>query len=137
MAGLEKVWESGGHKVCRLEVTSGASGTLDGIRLKRSENTLARLEVDLPAQAAPGDIYPIYVEQKVNGTVTGRVTLVARMAGSPAFIANRTSGEIHLPNCKWVRLMSRRNKTPFDDLDTAIRRGYNGCRFCLPAYRSD
>ena len=137
MAGLEKVWESGGHKVCRLEVTSGASGTLDGIRLKRSENTLARLEVDLPAQAAPGDIYPIYVEQKVTGTVTGRVTLVARMAGSPAFIANRTSGEIHLPNCKWVRLMSRRNKTPFDDLDTAIRRGYNGCRFCLPAYSSD
>jgi len=137
MNGLEKVWESAGHKVCRLQVTSGSFGSIDGIRLKRSENTLVRLEVDLPAQAAPGDIYPVYVEQKVNGTVTGRVTLVARVAGSPAFIANRNSGEIHLPNCTWVQKISRSNKVPCDDLQAAIRRGFNGCRFCLPDYSND
>jgi len=79
----------------------------------------------------------VYVEQKVNGTVTGRVTLVARVAGSPAFIANRNSGEIHLPNCTWVQKISRSNKVPCDDLQAAIWRGFNGCRFCLPDYSND
>jgi len=137
VAGMEKVWESDGHKVCRMEVTSGTAGSMKGIKLKASENTLATLEVDLPADAAPGDVYPVFVEQKVNGTVTGRVTLVARMVGTPAFIANRSSGELHLPNCDWVKKMSRGNKTPYDNLDLAIRRGYNGCRFCLPDYHTD
>jgi hypothetical protein len=131
---LQQVWQSEGGRVCRVEVTSNQTADLRGIRLRPGENTLARLEATLPEGTPDGEVYPVFVEQRVDGTVTGRVTLVVRTVGMPAFIANWNSGEIHLPDCRWVAKMSGRNKVPYDDLDLAIRRGYNGCRFCLPDY---
>lgn len=129
---LQKVWQSDGGRICQVEVTSTQTADLRGISLRSNENTMLRLEVTLPEGAADGEVYPISVEQKVNGTVTGRVTLVARAVGMPAYIANRNSGEIHLADCGWVDKMSSRNKVPYNDLDLALRRHYNGCRFCLP-----
>jgi hypothetical protein len=88
-----------------------------------------------PAQntAEPGHFCLL---QRVNGHTTGRVSLVARIVGTPAYIANRnpSSLEIHLPNCQWAKKISGHHKVPYDDLQLAIQRGYNGCRFCLPDY---
>ncbi len=134
VVNLQEVWRSEGGRVCRVEVTSNDTADLNGISLKPGENTLARLEVTLPEDAVDGDVYPVFVEQRVNGNLTGRVTLMARTVGTPAYIANRRSRELHLPNCEWVKKMSPWNKIPYDDLDAALRRGYNGCRFCLPDY---
>lgn len=134
---LEKVWESEGHKTCKVEVTTPTTGDINGITLKPNENTLVRLEVTLPENTVDGEVYPVSVEQKVDGTVTGRVTLVARTVGTPAYIANSRTGEIHYPDCEWVDQMSNKNKVPFDDLELAIKRGYNGCKTCLPEYDTD
>jgi hypothetical protein len=131
---LQQVWQSDGGRICQVEVTSNQTADLRRVNLRANENTLVRLEVTLPEDAADGEVYPVYVEQRVDGTATGRVTLVARAVGMPAYIANRSSGEIHLADCKWVARMSNRNKVPYDDLDLALRRHYNGCRFCLPDY---
>jgi len=95
-----------------------------------------RVEVKLPAGARPGEVYPVMIEQRVNGQTTGRVSLVARTVGTPAYIANSNpeSLELHLPTCKWAKKISGRHKVPYDDLELALRRGYNGCRYCLPQY---
>jgi len=134
---LKRVWQSEGGQVCQVEVTSNETADIKGIKLKPNENTLSMLEVTLPENAKEGEVYTIFVEQKVNGTLTGRITIVARTVGTPAYIANSRSGEIHYPNCTWVKKMSKRNKIPYDDLKLAIRRGYNGCKFCLPEYNTD
>jgi subtilisin family serine protease len=136
VVGLRKVWESEGGVECQVALPTGASASLTGIKLKSKENTLVRLEVTLPSGVRSGDVYPVSVEQRVNGRSTGSVTLVARVVGTPAFIANRNphSLEVHLPNCSWVDKISGSHKVPFDDLQLALRRGYNGCRFCLPQY---
>jgi len=131
---LAKTWESEGGRVCKVEVTSLGTADLKQIRLKSRENTLIRLEVTMPPQFQPGDVYPVFVEQYTDGAITGRVTLVARIVGSPAYLANRSSGEIHLPNCIWAEKISAWHRIPFDDLNLALDRGYNGCRFCLPKY---
>lgn len=133
---LTKVWESEGGLMCQVTLPTGSSASLTNIKLKSRENTLIQIEVKLPPGARANDIYPILIEQRVNGHTTGRVSLVARIAGTPAYIANRnpSSLEIHLPNCHWAKKISGQHKVPYDDLQLAIQRGYNGCRFCLPDY---
>jgi hypothetical protein len=134
---LAKSWESEGGKLCIVEVTSAGTASLSHVHLESRENTLVHLEVTMPPTFKPGDVYPVSVEQYTNGQPTGRVTLVARMVGTPAYLANRNSGEIHYPNCEWSKKISHRNVVPFQDLDLALKRGYNGCRFCLPKFSTD
>lgn len=136
VVGLTKVWESEGGMVCHVVLPTGTMASLTGIKLKSRENTLIRVEVKLPQGVHAGDVYPVFVEQRINGRTTGRVSLVARIVGTPAYIANSNpqSLEIHLPNCRWVKKMAGHHKIPYDDLQLAIQRGYNGCRFCLPEY---
>lgn len=131
---LERVWLSDGGRVCEVQVTAATTADLRQIPMKPGENALVRLEASLPQDAPDGEVFPIFVEQRINGAVTGRVTLVARSVGTPAYIGNRRSAELHLADCEWVRNMSPRNKVPYNDLEMALRRGYNGCRFCLPEY---
>lgn len=129
---LQQVWLSEGGRICEMQVVAPTTADLRQFNLKPGENTLVRLEVSLPEHAPDGELFPVYVEQRVNGALTGRVTLVARTVGTPAYVANQRSGEIHLTDCDWVKNMSPRNKVPYNDIETALRRGYNGCRFCLP-----
>jgi hypothetical protein len=117
-----------------VRVTSANTADIRDFDLNRNENTLVRLQVTLPEDARDGELYPVYVEQRTNGVLTGRVTLLARTVATPAYIGNRNSGELHLANCPWVRKMSPRNRAPFNDLALALQRGYNGCRFCLPQH---
>lgn len=135
-AGLNKVWESEGGMVSQVAFLTGNTVSLTGIKLKSEENTMVRVEVKLPPGARAGEVYPVTIEQRVNGRTTGRVSLVARTIGTPAYIANSNPGslELHLPNCPWARKISGRHKVPYDDLQLALRRGYNGCHFCLPQY---
>jgi hypothetical protein len=136
LSNLQNVWQSDGGRVCKIEVTSSNTADIQNIQLQPGENTLVRLEVGLPEDAVSGELYTVYVDQKVNGQSRSRVTLLARTVGTPAYIANRrvTSLEIHLSNCDWAKKISPHNKVPYDDLQLALKRGFNGCRFCLPEY---
>ncbi len=138
MVNLQKVWESKGGRVCRVEVTSDNTADIIGMSLKPGDNTLARLDVTLPENAVDGEVYPIFVEQRVNGNLTGRVTLVARTVGTPAYIANRNpkSLELHLANCRWASKIAKWHKVPYNDLETALHRGYDGCKYCLPEHHT-
>lgn len=132
VVNLETVEQSPGGRSSTVRVTSAGTADIRDFDLNRNENTLVRLQATLPEDARDGEIYPVYVEQRTNGVLTGRVTLLARTVATPAYIGNRNSGELHLANCPWVRKMSPRNKAPYNDLALALQRGYNGCRFCMP-----
>jgi hypothetical protein len=131
---LETVEQSPGGRSSTVRVTSANTADIRDFDLNRNENTLVRLQVTLPEDARDGELYPVYVEQRTNGVLTGRVTLLARTVATPAYIGNRNSGELHMANCPWVRKMSARNKAPYNDLALPLQRGYNGCRFCMPQH---
>ena len=134
---LEEIWQSEGGNLCKVEVTSTGTADLKQIHLSSRENTLVHLEVTPPSKFNSGDVYPVFVEQYTNGQITGRVTLVVRMVGTPAYLGNRHTGELHYPTCEWAKKISPRNVVPFENVELAIRRGYNGCRFCLNEYNTD
>lgn len=132
MRNVEQILKTERGRYRRLRVTGSLTGSIRGIKLLPGENTLVRLEVVLPESAQHGEIFPVYCDQWVNGQHRGRVNVLARMAGTPAYIGNRNSLELHVADCKWAAKMNQKNKMPFNDLELAIRRGFNGCRFCLP-----
>jgi hypothetical protein len=107
--------------------------------MRPGENALVRLEVSLPEDAVPGELYTVFVDQKINGKSRSRVTLLARTVGTPAYIANRNTSslEIHRSDCVWARKIAPRNKVPYDDLALALKRGFNGCRYCMPEHSTD
>ena len=139
MVNLDNVWQSGGNRVCRVQVTSDQTADLSNIRLQSRENTLVTLEVALPPDAVAGELYTVFVEQRINGAVRSRVTLEARTVGTPVYKANRnpSSLEIHKTDCYWAKRISGSHVVPYDNLELAIRRGFNGCRYCLPDYSID
>ncbi len=139
LSNLNKVWQSDGGLVCKQEVTSDGTADIRNIKMRPGENTLVRLEVGLPEDAVPGELYTVFVDQKVNGKPRSRVTLLARTVGTPAYIANRNTSslEIHRSDCVWARKIAPRNKVPYDDLALALKRGFNGCRYCLPEHSTD
>jgi hypothetical protein len=50
------------------------------------------------------------------------------------FVGNRNSRELHLPDCRWVGLMSVKNRIEFLSLAQAIEAGFNGCFHCMNEY---
>ncbi len=66
----------------------------------------------------------------------GRVTRLLAVGEHP-YLGNRRSKEIHIPSCKWAKVMSPGNRVAYKDLERAIKHGYNGCHFCLSEYDTD
>lgn len=47
------------------------------------------------------------------------------------YIGNKSTLELHVPDCSWVALMAERNKVIFNTTLEATDIGYNGCYHCL------
>jgi hypothetical protein len=119
-----------GGQITTLECSQAAAALRD-IHLAAGQTSRAELRARLPAITADGTVYPITVTQTIDGRRVGSVTMVARMVGTPAYIGNTNSGELHYPNCQWVGRMSSHHKVPFDSLEVAHRRHYDNCAYCL------
>ena len=62
----------------------------------------------------------------------GDIQAVVYMYGEQVlYIGNKRSRELHAPGCRWVNLMSARNKKYFTTQEEAITSGYNGCWYCM------
>jgi hypothetical protein len=128
--GLSVIETTPGEQITTLEC-SAPNAAIQGIYLAAGRTSQAELRARLPATARDGDLYPVTVSQNVDGRHVGSVTLLARIAGAPAYIGNRNSGELHYANCRWVDRMAPHNKVPFNDLEIAHRRRYDNCAYCL------
>ncbi len=132
--GLTLVQESALYHEYTVE--AGKTCFLKNIKLNPSDNSVAKLEFILPKTITDGN-YQIHVAQIVNGIEMGRVTSLISVKEHP-YIGNRSTKEIHLPNCKWAKRMNQvRNMVVFDKIERGIKRGYNGCKYCLPKYNTD
>lgn len=64
--------------------------------------------------------------------ITPEGMVIHRWMRLSTFVGNRSSKELHVFNdYRWITKMSARNFLEFEHYETAIREGYNGCRYCL------
>ena len=118
----------------RFALTPGTQACLGGMNLKASDNTQATLQITVPQGAADG-FYRLAAVEVIDGKQMGRVTRMLAVGEHP-FMGNRNTLEVHKATCDWVAKTSPRNKVAYQDLERALKHGYNGCRFCLPEYNT-
>ena len=51
--------------------------------------------------------------------------------GEYAYILNRSSGRIHLPNCRYAQTIKEEHRLPVADMQRALTEGYRCCQVCL------
>lgn len=130
--GMSKKQETKNYTL--FEVASGGKAALRKMPLKPSDDSLATLHITLPGDV-PDGAYEVSARQMVNGQEMGTVSKRI-LVGDYPYAANRGSGELHVANCEWARIMSPRNKVAYRELDLALKHGYNGCRYCLPEHNT-
>ena len=116
----------------QYRLTSPNLAALRNMPLAASDSTEASVYITIHEHAPDGS-YSLAVLQKIGGMEMGRVTKRI-IVGDHPFVANRNSGEVHTANCDWVNRMSPHNKVAYAAVELAVKRGFNGCRFCLPEF---
>jgi hypothetical protein len=119
----------------RLQVETGKCAYVRGMDLKPSDDVEASLYIVIP-EGVPDGTYRVAVAQIVDGLEMGRVSRVLAVGQYP-FLANRNSNEVHVATCAWAKLVGQRNKVAYQDLERALKHGYDGCHFCLTEYSVD
>ncbi len=137
MSGFEVA--QAGRTAARLVLAGGEVGALSGFVLRAGQQVDVRLTVDLPAELTHLARYPLVTTQVQDGSVAGQLTIevVAVTAYRDFVFGNPISLELHTSDCPlWPRIAPT-HKVPFALLEDGVRRGYNGCRFCLPEADTD
>jgi astacin len=66
------------------------------------------------------------------GLSDGDIASVVYMYGNgELYIGNKRTKELHVWDCQWVDLMSRRNKRYYWTIEKPVLAGYNGCYYCM------
>lgn len=108
---------------------------LRNLDLKASDYSQANLQITVP-DVTPDGNYRLAVAQIVDGKEMGRVTQMLAIGVYP-YMANRRTLEIHVSDCDWAAKISNKNKEAFQDLQVALKRGFDGCHYCLRKYSKD
>lgn len=127
------------RSAARLVLAGGEVGVLAGFGLRVGQRVDVRLTVDLPSDLVHLARYPLVTTQVQDGSVAGQLTIevVAVTAYRDFVFGNPRSLELHTSDCPlWPRIAPT-HKVPFALLEDGVRRGYNGCRFCLPDADTD
>lgn len=129
---LEKIGESTYHDKYSANVGLGA---IRNMPLRPSDNSKATIVLTLP-EDTPDGAYEFSVIQKIDGLEMGRITK-RLVVGQHPYVGNRKTKEVHVATCDWAKKMSSKNKVAYQEVQLAIQRGYNGCRYCLTEYDTD
>lgn len=128
-----------GRGPLRLTLAGGSVGMLADFPLKAGQRVDVRLTVELPDELEHLAHYPLIATQTQDGTGAGQLTveIVAVTAYRDFVFGNPRSLELHTSDCPlWPRI-SPAHKIPFTLLEDGLRRGYNGCAYCLPEVDTD
>jgi hypothetical protein len=94
---------------------------------------LAQLELQVPANAKPGDTYRLMVQQLFEGQVIGDFVLAGTVI-DPAkakFVAVRGTPFVHKSGCKCLTAENKTAWLPFDSVAAARGAGYDTALDCL------
>lgn len=119
----------------QFELVAGKQAFLRKMNLKASDNCQATLQITVPENSPDGN-YRLAVAEIIDGKEMGRVTRMLAVGQYP-YMGNRSTREIHIATCDWAAKISQRNREAYQDLERALKHGYDGCRFCLPEYSKD
>ncbi len=119
----------------KFQLIAGKQAFLRGMNLKTSDICQATLEIITPQQIPDGN-YRLAVAETIDRKEMGRVKRMLAVGEYP-YMGNRRTREVHVANCEWAAKTSRRNKEAYQNLEQALKHGYDGCRFCLPEYSKD
>ena len=119
----------------QFKLVAGKQALLRNINLKASDSCQATLQITIPEKTSDGN-YRLAVAEIIDGKEMGRVTRMLSIGQHP-YMGNRRTREVHIATCDWTTKISRRNKEAYQDLERALKHGYDGCHFCLPEYSKD
>jgi hypothetical protein len=119
----------------QFALTAGKKAFLRKINLKASDSCQTTLQITIPDRVPDGN-YRLAVAQIVDGKEMGRVTQMLAVGQYP-YMANRNTREVHVAGCDWAGKISRRNKEAYQDLERALKHGYDGCHYCQREYSKD
>ncbi len=124
---------SSNSRFTTFEMSGQNIGQIDGFDLRAREDRNLKLLVDFSFQANHEEHYPMIVSQYQEGIVAGEMTIdfIAIKESNDYFYGNPKSKEMHTIHCPFWNIISPKNKIPFNNAEEGIRRGYNGCAFCL------
>ena len=122
-----------------LKMKGGRKAVIKGFELPARARKSVRLEIDFSFQAEHEKRYSLVASQIQDGELAGKLTIefTAIKDSKDYYYGNPRSRELHKFKCKHFWRTLRSNRLPFQTVDEAIARGYNGCRFCLPEYDTD
>lgn len=120
-------------------LSGGKVGSILDFPLDSNEVRSALIEIDFSYQAEHLKRYPIMVSQEQDGVAAGRLTIeITAVKESEDYVyGNVRSRELHIWDCSYRRAMKPCNQVPFQTIQEALARGYNGCSFCLPEYNNE
>lgn len=137
LSGFRKI--DSNRQYTSLESSGGREAVIDGFVLGARESRNVNLNIDFSASAVHKRRYPVVATQIQDGEVAGRLTLelTAVLDFEDYMIGNRSSMELHRPDCPHRLKMSPRNTVPFPVIQEAIAQGYNGCYYCMRSHDTD
>jgi subtilisin family serine protease len=94
---------------------------------------VARLEVEIPADARPGEVYRLDVQQVFEDEVIGDFAVMGRVLDprKVEYIAVRGSHLVHRADCKGLAETDKQLWAPFESLEGAKAAGYDMALDCL------
>ena len=119
----------------QFELVAGKQAFLRNMNLKASDKCQATLQITISEQTSDGN-YRLAVVEIIDQKEMGRVTRMLAVGEYP-YLGNRRTREVHVANCDWAAKTSVRNKEAYQNLERALKHGYDGCHFCLPEYSKD
>lgn len=115
-----------------FELGEEESAAIKELVVPGSRNT-ARLEVGIPADAQPGGVYQLNVQQVVEGKVLGDFQVIGQVFDPRGveYIAVRDSHLVHKAGCKGLGETNKQSWVPFESLNAAKAAGYDMALDCL------
>lgn len=107
--------------------------TIKGLIMPPIIRDVAQLEVKIPDDARPGEVYQIAVQQLFDDEVIGDFQIIAKVIdlNKTKFIAVRGSPFVHKANCKGLEKTYKQLWIPFESLEDARGAGYDMSLDCL------
>jgi len=122
-----------------LSLEGGKEGIIADFPLDANEERSVVLDIDFSYKAENLKRYAIMATQEQDDMLAGQLTIeITAVKESEDFVyGNARSRELHTFNCAFRRKMSPHNQVPFETIEYALARGYDGCAFCLPDYNAN
>lgn len=103
---------------------------LTGVSWRKNRWDAVHLQYTVPDDCSPGAYHFSYSWISGKETVEPEHTVLLDIQGA-AYLGNRKSGELHTANCPYGKRMAARNRVGFNDVLTAVEKGYDPCWHCL------